>query len=570
MRRTVNVEGKPLVPGRVSGRVLYSNSPLNFWTEVNHQTGTIVSSTHTLNGKNIKDHILAVTFDLGSYGVSLAILELLKNKCAPRGIILRDGGEATTAGVIIALTHFNEYIPVFRTAHRQDYTLLRTCRYACIGLDGLQAGPDPITNSLPLWPPRYDSIKLSASDRDMLNGEACGATKMAMEILSQFASAQGAPNLMDIGLVHIGGLSANSAGAAVLETLYDRGGRFCVNTTIGPASIYLQRWMELFAPATVVGILNDNAKTLDKMGATIIEPKEFEKKVPRMGSLASMGERHWRVFENSMRRGKWPIYPDLIDVCVAITGREPAVGDSTANWRMAEKLLRVVAPKKKFEDTYYLVLGCAVGRYCNHQIPLMEWTVEDPSESDVLSFAAGFVTTSSAPMFHIKGVTPDADKYFTEKLLGVNVEESYLLFARRVLTTAEDDTVRFVLLGNPIFSLDEFKILSALCDKGPKLDEVDFVITTDIDTYDKAESSGYLGSVNKFGAQVKVDEYWFNLAGSADESRLGNIMTNSTRYAHYPANKASRGVQFGSLRQCVEAARTGRVEGFEGSTPAPE
>ncbi|KAL2828346.1 hypothetical protein BJY01DRAFT_132104 [Aspergillus pseudoustus] len=561
MPPSVSKTGRALIHGEVSGKLLYTIYDLNFWTDVVHSSGQIVAPRHPLRGQYIKDCILAVPSSLGSYGVSLAVIELLVSGCAPCAIILCHGSEAIASGAIIADKGFAIPMPVLEL-RREDFDSLQQLKYARIVSDVVEAGVEPIPpsqgNRNPM--PRDDRLPTS-EDAVLVNNHVAWK---AVEILSSFARAQGVPTLRPTRKVHLDGcISTNLAVATYIKGFTWRGGSFHATTTISKPSIYSQRWTELGADATSAEVPNASANVCTDLGATIIKPEEVEGELPGMGPLVSLGERHWRLFLNSMRRGEWPIYPDLIDFCVAAAGHEPSAAIRTPEGREPTMLVSVLAESAGFEDTFFLLVGRAVGRVTHGCIPLVEMMEKPYSESDVLSFATGFITHSSAPIFHIKGVTPEADGFSGTGLKQVQVDRDDLYTAKSGLTTATDNTVSFVLLGNPNLSLTEFDKLNALCAGHSKLDRVEVIITTESHVYDQASEKKYLGNLHAFGALVRVDDYFFDLLDPPDVNHLGNVITNSTRYAHYPAHKVRRGVHFGNLRGCIYAAIKGVIDPLE-------
>src|SRR5439155_263170 len=75
-------------------------------------------------------------------------------------------------------------------------------------------------------------------------------------------------------------------------------------------------------------------------------------------------------------------YPDLLDVCCAITGRVPAVGLHLTAQRAGQMLLRLagVAPALQQDDQFFAVLGHLVGTLAGDQIPVIDGILVRPAE----------------------------------------------------------------------------------------------------------------------------------------------------------------------------------------------
>lgn len=61
------------------------------------------------------------------------------------------------------------------------------------------------------------------------------------------------------------------------------------------------------------------------------------------------------------------------------------------------------------DDSFWPILGYTIGAIASNRVPVVTGLeLSNPSRDDLKSFAAAFGTTSSACMFHIVNVTPEA------------------------------------------------------------------------------------------------------------------------------------------------------------------
>ena len=74
---------KTIVKGRVSGKILKSNQPINFLGAVDKKTGEITDQKHDLSGKNITGSILVFPNGIGSSVGAYTIYSLKSNNSAP-------------------------------------------------------------------------------------------------------------------------------------------------------------------------------------------------------------------------------------------------------------------------------------------------------------------------------------------------------------------------------------------------------------------------------------------------------------------------------------------------------
>ncbi|KAL4963871.1 uncharacterized protein BDV14DRAFT_209610 [Aspergillus stella-maris] len=557
---------KPLVYGVATGQILHSTTPLSFWGGIDQETGSIIDHHHPLFRQNIKDRILVLPSTRGSCTGSLIIIELLLNNVAPAAIIFCDREEIVSTGVIVARILLKLSIPVLRV-ERGVFGVLGAERYLSI-LDGeIVTGKVPLSlyDSMPLRVPKFEHhVELTKEDKQILDGSKGAAASKAMEILLHYAYLQNAKQLTPVSRAHIDAcIYTGPASLTIAQTFLNSEGKVAVPTTLNSISIDQRRWRELGVDETLAREANRLAETYVAMGARnsfTCAPYLLDSP-PQSGESIGWAESNAVVFANSVLGARTQKYPDLTDVCIALTGRAPLAGTQTEDGRVPRVCVGVsdtVQNIETMEDAFYPLLGYAIGRVVGGDIPLifgLETT--KPTISDLKAFGAAFATTASAPMFHITGATPEAMKLSPAGLPHTKVTQDNIRSALTGLTTAKGRTVGLVSLGNPHFSLEEFARLSELCAGRHKSESVQFIITTSRDVCAKACAAGYDSAIGAFGGEILTDTCWCMMSESVIDTSVVNLMTNSAKYAHYAPGIVNRGVHFGCLRECVDAAERG-------------
>ncbi|KAL4956279.1 hypothetical protein BDW69DRAFT_159003 [Aspergillus filifer] len=562
----------PLVHGAATGEILFSKTPLSFWGGIGQETGDIIDHHHPLSGQNIKGRILVLPSTRGSCSGSLVMIELLLNKVAPAAIVFRDAEEIVTTGVIVARALLGLSIPVLRFSE-EGFDVLGLERYLSISDREIvtAAVPLPLYGSLPSRVPKLEhDIYLTKEDKCILDGVHGAAASKAMEILLQYASLQGAKSLGSVSRAHIDAcIYTGPASTMIAQTLLNSDGKVAVPTTLNSISIDQRRWQELGVDKDLAREANRVAETYVAMGAKnsfTCAPYLLDSP-PQSGESIGWAESNAVVFANSVLGARTQKYPDLIDVCIALTGRAPLAGAQTEKGRVPRVCVKVsdsVQSIEAMEDAFYPSLGYAIGKAVGGDIPLITGleTGTKPTISDLKAFGAAFATTASAPMFHIAGVTPEAGQFNPTELPHIKVTEDHLRSALNGLATAKDKSVGLVSLGNPHFSLEEFARLSELCTGRRKANSVQLIITTSRDVYAKACAAGHISVIEAFGGEILTDTCWCMISESVIDASVLNLMTNSAKYAHYAPGIVHRGVHFGSLRECVDAAERGFIQGL--------
>ncbi|MDE2971485.1 MAG: aconitase X, partial [Acidobacteriota bacterium] len=85
----------------------------------------------------------------------------------------------------------------------------------------------------------------------------------------------------------------------------------------------------------------------------------------------------------------------------------------------------------------------------------------------------------------------------------------------------------------------------------------ELVVTTSRAVRDLVERAGLLAPLHAFGGRLMVDTCV--LATPMTPGTTRRLMTNSAKYAWYSPGLLGSAVAFGSLAECVESARQGRV-----------
>ena len=423
------------------------------------------------------------------------------------------------------------------------------------------------------------TLTLSDSDRAMLRGDRGPAAKMAMSIVVRMAEVFRAPELMDISAAHIDStIYIGEAGLEFAERLAGMGARVAVPTTLNVSGLDEHHWQEWAVPADWARNAQRQMVAYQSMGAVptwTCAPYQTEFK-PAFGQQICWGESNAIAFANSIIGARTERYPDLLDICCAITARVPAYGLHLTENRAGEILLCLVdvPPAIQRDDTFYPVLGHLMGKLAQDRIPVVDGLTVQPTDDQLKALGATAASSGTVALFHIVGVTPEAptrDAAFQGKppAQTIDVTIDALRAALRELTTAVGEQLDLVVLGSPHFSVAEFKQLAPLVAGRRTHPRVKFLVTSSRAMALLAKQSGYLDALEAFGGTVTVDTCI--LASPMLPPEIKTLMTNSGKYAYYAPGMLNTRVTFGSLVDCVESAVEGRVvrdESLWQSTPS--
>lgn len=410
------------------------------------------------------------------------------------------------------------------------------------------------------------TLHLEARDDAVLAGESGPAAQMAMRIVVRMAEIFGAENLLDISQAHIDStIYIGEANLEFAERLSEMGGRVVVPTTLNVSGVDEAGWREWAVPQDWAEKARRQMRAYERMGCIptwTCAPYQTAH-APKFGQQIAWGESNAIVFANSVIGARTERYPDLLDICAALTGRVPAFGLHLTENRRGDVLFRLegIPARLQADDSFYPVLGHWIGKIALDRVPVVEGLAVTPTEDQLKALGAAAASSGNVGLFHLVGITPEAptrDAAFggRESAEIVSVDLATLRTARAELTTSSGEDLDLVVLGSPHFSLAEFRRLAPLL-RGRRHPEVRFLVTTSRAVAHLAERAGLLDPLRSFGGTVTVDTCI--LASPMLPPEVRHLMTNSGKYAYYAPGLLGAQIAFGSLEDCVRSAQAGRI-----------
>src|SRR6266513_6551427 len=187
-------------------------------------------------------------------------------------------------------------------------------------------------------------LVLTESDRAMLSGGRGPAAALAMSILVRMAEVYGADTLMDISQAHIDStIYLGDATLEFAERLSSLGARVAVPTSLNVSGVDECGWKDWAVSPDWAAKAARQMLAYERMGAVptwTCAPYQTHMR-PSFGQQIAWGESNAIAFANSVIGARTERYPDLLDVCCAITGRVPAVGLHLTENRAGQLLLQL-------------------------------------------------------------------------------------------------------------------------------------------------------------------------------------------------------------------------------------
>lgn len=411
------------------------------------------------------------------------------------------------------------------------------------------------------------TLKLSKYDQDLLAGTYGPAAKFGLSIIQRMAPVYGAHELLDISAAHIDStIYIGEAGLEFAEKLASLGAQVAVPTTLNVSGLDEHYWQDWAVPADWANKAHRQMLAYESMGCVptwTCTPYQDQMR-PVFGQQIAWGESNAIAFANSVIGARTERYPDLLDICCAITGRAPAVGLHLDCNRIGEVLINLfdIPEQVRLDDSFYPVFGHLLGKIAEDQIPVVQGLALKPSEDQLKALCAAAASSGAVALLHLVGITPEAptiEAAFQGQVpkAELNITLQDLINARLDLSTYDDGKVQMVVLGSPHFSLAEFNKLIPLLKGRQVHPNVKFLVTTNRLMAGLAQRADLLDALSDFGGQITVDTCILATPMLPAEIKL--LMTNSAKYAYYAPGLLETKITFGSMVDCVNSAVAGKV-----------
>lgn len=121
----LTLTGKPVISGAARAAAIVSSEPLSFWGGYDWKTGEITDRRHPLSGMNASGKILAIPFTRGSSTTTAVLLEAIRARTAPSGIITTGTDIFFALASVVADELYQKPLPLVAVSET-DFARLQT------------------------------------------------------------------------------------------------------------------------------------------------------------------------------------------------------------------------------------------------------------------------------------------------------------------------------------------------------------------------------------------------------------------------------------------------------------
>jgi hypothetical protein len=318
------------------------------------------------------------------------------------------------------------------------------------------------------------------------------------------------------------------AGLQFLSEMAEGGGRARVLTTLNPAGMDVENWPALGIPPEFA---EKQMKVLDafsRMGVTTTctcTPYLIGN-LPKRGEALAWSESSAVCYANSVIGAHTNREGGPSALAAALTGRTPEYGLHLPESRRPALSFLVHARLSANSD--FGAMGKVIGEKieASKAIPYIQG-IESASLENLKSFCASLATYGGAALFHMPGITPEADQY-SPPGERITITQADLRAAAASLNDVLEAQVDFVSLGCPHLTIEEIARIAHLLE-GRQV-KVEFWITTARPIKHIADQLGYTRIIETAGARFAADTC---CVVAPIQGRFSAMATDSAKACYY-------------------------------------
>jgi hypothetical protein len=286
---------------------------------------------------------------------------------------------------------------------------------------------------------------------------------------------------------------------------------------------------------------------------------------PKLGEHVAWGDTGTVIYANSVLGARTNFEAGKASFAAALTGRTPEYGFHLDDARAGSILVKLKAGMKDFAD--WGALGKIVGH--PHQdyfaVPVFDEFKRMPSSDELKHLGASLASYGSMAMFHMVGVTPEAqtrevafrsrDPQETMVVTDQDIQAVYDAYRY------QDSASNIVVFSGPQLSLFEMQGLAELFEGRTVAPGMAAVVTTNHMVYSDAKRLGYVQTLESAGVTILQGVCFYilqRLSKIREENGWTNLISNSGKLVNtITAHRFNTVLR--RTRDCVDIACTGTL-----------
>ncbi|HVP96441.1 aconitase X catalytic domain-containing protein [Methanoregula sp.] len=385
-------------------------------------------------------------------------------------------------------------------------------------------------------------MHLDPEDERILAGEQGETLQKMLELLVALGKVFGAERLVPIKSAQVSGASYKTIGKYGLEWLSSLDAKAVVPAVLNPIGMPRGRWEEMGIDADFAEKQLAVVAAYERLGIRLdctCTPYYLYETL--CGDHLAWSESSAVSYANSVIGARTNREGGPSALAAALLGKTPCYGLHLDKNRVPQLVIDIHADTSAWGIAEYGALGFHAGKLVGNRIPYFRGIRPEPDQ--LKAIGAAMAATGAVALYHVEGVTPEAQKnrYDLSGLDVVTVEQTEIA---RVFSEIPVDAVA---VGCPHCSPAELaEIARLLAGKVVKKPLYVFAAQGVID-----RNARVVDSIEKSGARVFADTC---MVVSPAMEQYHSIMVNSGKAFAYVPNMCGGNARIGTIADCIRVA----------------
>jgi len=385
-------------------------------------------------------------------------------------------------------------------------------------------------------------MHLDQEDEQILAGEQGETRQKMLELLVALGKVFGAEWLVPIKSAQVSGASYKTIGKYGLEWLSSLDAKAVVPAVLNPIGMPRGRWEEMGIDPDFAEKQQAVVAAYERLGIRLdCTCTPYYLYETRYGDHLAWSESSAVSYANSVLGARTNREGGPSALAAALVGKTPCYGLHLDKNRVPQLVIDVHADTAGWGIAEYGALGFHAGKLAGNRIPYFRGIRPEPDQ--LKAIGAAMAATGAVALYHVEGVTPEAQKigYYLSGLDTVPVEQA------EIASVFSEIPVDAVAVGCPHCSPVELAEIARLL--------TGKVVTKPLYVFAAQgvieQNARVVDSIEKSGARVFADTC---MVVSPAMEQYRSIMVNSGKALAYVPNMCGGQARIGTIADCIRVA----------------
>lgn len=408
-------------------------------------------------------------------------------------------------------------------------------------------------------------MKLNEEELAMQAGERGPGQKWAIDHQIKVGSFFDAIDMVPVSQAHMmaDAESVGEAGVEFVENIAISGDKVVVPMITDPRGVDLSYYRPLGQTEEMASLERRFIIACESIGIMMTNTCINYQTImpPVKGDHIAFGDTGVVIYANSVCGARSNFEGGPSALAAGLTGRTPRYGLHLDSLRKVTRRFRISTQPKNLTD--WGILGAVIGKKSGSywEVPLLEGIENIPTSDQMKHFGAAMASFGSTPLFHIAGITPEAQR-ISDCGGGESITEQITDDDIRIFSggfSSKGDKLDVVVFAAPQLSIVEMQQLAELC-RGVQF-KVPVIVCTAPQVIGDAQRMGFTDTIETAGGTILVGTCFYQQYAREIGQANGwvNLLSNSTKivnilggYGYKPA--------LDTMENCVASAIEGIIQ----------